>query len=49
LHGGAGFENWLDCPQHEQEGVALCQYHIGPEMMWSAIEAVLGVPMRKVA
>lgn len=52
LHGGNNTDSWLDCPQHE-EGVALCQYHIGPEMMWEAIEKVLGkpnvIPIRKAA
>lgn len=49
LHGGSNTDAWLDCPQHQDTGTALCQYHIGPEQMWAAIQAVLGVPMRRVA
>ncbi|HEY2931164.1 MAG TPA: methyltransferase domain-containing protein [Acidobacteriota bacterium] len=53
LHGGNGFDPWKDCPKHEGEGVALCQYHVGPEMMWGAVERVLGkpnvIPIRKAA
>lgn len=52
LHGGGGFDPWVDCPKHEEEGVALCQFHIGPEMMWAAIQKVLGVApvlMRRAA
>lgn len=45
--------NWDHCPKHEETGTALCQYHIGPEMMWAAIEQVLGqpsvVPIRRAA
>jgi ADP-heptose:LPS heptosyltransferase len=49
LHGGNNSSAWQDCPQHEETGTALCQYHIGPEQMWLAITSVLGVPMRRVA
>lgn len=55
LHGGNDTSAWLDCPKHEETGTALCQYHIGPEQMWTAIQAVLGVtvampiPHRRVA
>lgn len=45
LHGGNGTDPWVDCPQHEQEGVALCQFHVGPGMMYDAIQRVLGVPV----
>jgi ADP-heptose:LPS heptosyltransferase len=49
LHGGNNSSAWQDCPQHEETGTALCQYHIGPEQMWLAITSVLGVQMRRVA
>ena len=45
LHGGDGADPWMDCPQHEETGTALCQFHIGPEMMWEAVQRVLGKPM----
>ena len=45
MHGGGTSDPWLDCPQHEETGTALCQFHIGPEMMWRAIESVLGKPV----
>jgi ADP-heptose:LPS heptosyltransferase len=41
LHGGEGFSPWQDCPQHEETGTSLCQFHIGPEMMLKAIRSVL--------
>lgn len=45
LHGGNNTSAWADCPMHEETGTALCQYHVGPEMMWAAIQSVLGVPV----
>lgn len=42
LHGSNGKSPWDDCPQEPSEGVALCQFHIGPEMMWDAITSVFG-------
>lgn len=33
---------WDYCPQHKESGTALCQWHIDPEMMWSAITSILG-------
>jgi ADP-heptose:LPS heptosyltransferase len=42
LHGSGGADPWQDCPQHEETGTALCQYHIAPEMMWEALQRVLG-------
>jgi len=42
LHGGGGTDAWLDCPKHEGEGVALCQYFISPEQVWQAVVSVLG-------
>ena len=53
LHGGSGTDPWVDCPKHEGEGVALCQFFVSPEMMWSAVESVLGktdvIQIRKAA
>lgn len=46
LHGGDGADPWMDCPQHEETGTALCQYEIGPEMMWEAVQRVLGVKVQ---
>lgn len=37
LHGSEGNSPWMDCPQHEETGTALCQFSIGPEQMWDAI------------
>jgi hypothetical protein len=48
LHGSRGAEAWKDCPQHEETGASLCQFHISPEAMWGAIQKVLGVPMQRV-
>jgi ADP-heptose:LPS heptosyltransferase/predicted SAM-dependent methyltransferase len=42
LHGGDSTDPWLDCPRHEESGTALCQFSIGPEQMWSAVQSVLG-------
>jgi ADP-heptose:LPS heptosyltransferase len=42
LHGGDNTDSWADCPKHEETGTAMCQFHIGIEQMWSAIEVVLG-------
>jgi ADP-heptose:LPS heptosyltransferase len=42
LHGADGTDPWMDCPKHEETGTALCQFHIGPEMMWESIQKVLG-------
>jgi ADP-heptose:LPS heptosyltransferase len=50
LHGAEGTSPWLACPQEKTTGTALCQFHITPEMMFSAIENVLGkAELRKVA
>ena len=46
LHGGEGHSPWEDCPQHEDTGTALCQFHISAEMMMDAITSVLGKPVR---
>lgn len=40
---------WDYCPKHEETGTSLCQFHIGPEVMFEAIQSVLGVGERKVA
>lgn len=40
LHGGGGTDPWMECPKHEESGTALCQWHIGPEVMWGAIKGV---------
>lgn len=42
LHGSGGESPWLDCPQDEGTGTALCQYHVSPGMMWNAVQSVLG-------
>ena len=39
---------WDYCMKHES-GTAVCQFEIGPEMMWDAIVSVLGVAKLKVA
>ena len=49
LHGANGRSPWEDCPQEQTTGTALCQFHIGPEMMWEAIQSVLGKPIKMVA
>ncbi|MBM3460743.1 MAG: methyltransferase domain-containing protein [Armatimonadetes bacterium] len=49
LHGGAGYDAWIDCPQEKEHGVALCQFHVTPDMMWQAVMRVLGVTMRRAA
>lgn len=49
LHGGNGYDPWMDCPQEKETGTALCQYHIGPDQAWGAVMAVLGMPMRRAA
>lgn len=43
LHGANGTDTWMDCPTHTDEKmkVALCQYHITPQMMFQAIESIL--------
>ena len=42
LHGASGHDPWEDCPQERETGTALCQYHIGPQTMFAAIETALG-------
>jgi ADP-heptose:LPS heptosyltransferase len=42
LHGGDNTSPWLDCPQHQETGTSLCQFHISPEAMWDAVQKVLG-------
>lgn len=49
LHGGDNTDPWQDCPQHEETGTALCQYHIDPEMMWGAVQTVLGAELQRRA
>lgn len=49
LHGGGGANPWDDCPQHEETGASLCQYHIDPEEVWGAVLAVIGMPERMAA
>ena len=49
LHGASGFSPWHDCPQHEETGAALCQWHITPEMMWEAVVAALDNQQMKAA
>lgn len=44
LHGADNSDPWMDCPKHEETGTSLCQWHIGPEMMWEAVQKVLGEP-----
>lgn len=44
LHGGSGFNSWIDCPRHEETGTALCQFHIEPDMVWQGIRKILGEP-----
>jgi len=39
---------WDYCMKHES-GTAVCQFEIGPELIWDAIVQVFGVPERKVA
>jgi ADP-heptose:LPS heptosyltransferase/predicted SAM-dependent methyltransferase len=46
LHGADNTSPWLDCPQHEETGTALCQYHVTPEAMWSAVVKILGKPTK---
>lgn len=41
LHGANNTSPWQDCPQEETTGTALCQFHIGPEMMIQAIKSAL--------
>jgi ADP-heptose:LPS heptosyltransferase/predicted SAM-dependent methyltransferase len=41
LHGANNRDPWEDCPQEPETGTALCQFHIGPNMMWEAITSVL--------
>ena len=41
LHGSSGRDTWEDCPQELTTGTALCQFHIGPEMMWDSILKVM--------
>lgn len=46
LHGGNGHSPWEDCPQHEQTGTSLCQFNVSPQMMYGAIEQVLGAQVQ---
>ena len=43
LHGAGGSDPWVDCPQEPTTGTALCQYHVGSDLMWQAIQSVFGV------
>lgn len=49
LHGAEGTSPWLMCPQDKETGTALCQFSIGPEQMFNAIEHILGKEIRLVA
>ena len=51
LHGANGTDPWMDCPAKidEKMKVALCQYHITPNMMFEAIESILRRDIRMVA
>lgn len=53
LHGADNTSPWMDCPQEEETGTALCQYHIGPDQMWDAVQQVLGkasfIPIQRAA
>lgn len=40
LHGANNRDPWEDCPQEKETGTALCQFHIGPEMMIEAIQCI---------
>ena len=42
LHGSGNTNPWMDCPKHEETGTAMCQFSVSPEMMWTAIQSVLG-------
>ena len=41
LHGGSNRDPWEDCPQEPTTGTALCQFHIGPEAMITAIRMAM--------
>ncbi len=43
LHGANSTDPWMECPTHTDEKmkVALCQFHITPNMMFEAIESIL--------
>lgn len=52
LHGGEGHSPWEDCPQEPETGTALCQFSVGPDAMWDAIQQVFGrkeIPIRRAA
>lgn len=49
LHGGAGMDAWIDCPQEKETGTALCQHSVTAEMMWEAVQAALGQEVRAAA
>lgn len=49
LHGAEGHSPWEDCPKEEATGTALCQFHVGPQMMFGAIQRILGQPIKMVA
>ena len=49
LHGAEGHSPWEDCPKEETTGTALCQYHVGPQQMFGAIQRVFGQPIKMVA
>lgn len=34
--------SWDYCPKHEETGTSLCNFHIGPDMMWNAILKSVG-------
>lgn len=41
LHGSANTSSWLDCPQHEETGAAMCQFHISPDVLWAKVQGVI--------
>lgn len=41
LHGAEGSSPWIDCPQESKSGTALCQFHITPQMMFTAVKSIL--------
>ena len=49
LHGANNTSPWLDCPQEQETGTSLCQFHVTPQVMWDAIESVIDKRERMVA
>lgn len=42
-------QEWSSCMKHEATGTAMCQFEITADMMWDAVQRVLGEAQRKVA